>query len=275
MAILLVAVFMVVWALALPGAPDLSRFTARVEPTPIVAPTPEPPQPTATATPAPTPTPPPPTATPTPPPTLTPTPTPTPLPTPTPTPVATPVPTPVGIFLRIDHPANLDVIHGSPEVEISGVTLPRSVLRIAYDSFENPERNINRRADDDGNFTATIPLAEGANIVEITSYDGASNREIRRLLQLTFDPNPPEPFVMITRPRDRAVIADGVLSISGATLPGSQVVINDIIPVQPDEQGLWRAVILLQPGSNRIEASALHQGKTVTDSITVIHRPPG
>ena len=146
-------------------------------------------------------------------------------------------------------------------------------MRIAYDSFENPERSLDLRADGDGSFSATIPLAEGANIVEVTSYDSESDRAVRRLLQLTYAPNPPELFVTITRPRNRDVIADPVLSVSGATLPGARVSLNDIIPAQPDELGLWQAVILLQPGSNRIEATAVQEGKTVSAIITVILRP--
>ena len=185
----------------------------------------------------------------------------------------TPAPTPSGLFLRVDRPANLGVIHGSPEVEIHGATLPWSVLKIAYDSFENPERSLDLRADRDGLFSASIPLAEGANIVEITSYDSASDREARRLLQLTYAPNPPDLFVTITRPRNRTVISDPVLSVSGAALPGARVSLNNIIPAQSDDLGLWQAVILLQPGSNRIEATAVHEGKTVTTSIVVIHRP--
>ena len=165
------------------------------------------------------------------------------------------------------------MIHGPPEVEIQGATLPWSVLKIAYDSFENPERSLDLRADSDGLFSASIPLAEGANIVEITSYDSASDREARRLLQLTYAPDPPELFVAITQPRNRAIIPDPVLTLSGATLPGARVSLNDIIPAQSDDLGLWQAVILLQPGSNRIEVSALHEGETVTTSIVVIHRP--
>ena len=278
LALLLVLVFLAVWGRALPGAPDWPLITARVELAPTPAPTqlpPPTPLPTVapTLTPTPTPTPPPtltPTPTPTPPPTLTPTPAPT---QPPPTPTPTPAPTPTGLFLRVDQPANLDVIHGSPEVEILGATLPWSVLKIAYDSFENPERSLDLRADSDGLFRAAIPLAEGANIVEITSYDSASDREARRLLQLTYAPNPPDLFVTITRPRNRTVISDPVLSVSGAALPGARVSLNGIIPAQSDDLGLWEAVILLQPGSNRIEATAVHEGKTVTTSIVVIHRP--
>ena len=270
---------MAVWGRALPGAPEWPLITVRVEPGPTPAPTRLPPPtpaptiaPTLTPTPAPTRPPPTPAPTPTSAPTLSPTPAPTPTPTP-PTLTPTPAPTPAGLFLRVDQPANLEVIHGPPEVEIQGATLPWSVLKIAYDSFENPERSLDLRADGDGNFSAAIPLAEGANIVEITSYDSASDREARRLLQLTYAQEPPDLFVTISRPRDRTVIADPVLSVSGAALPGARVSLNGIIPAESDERGLWQAVILLQPGSNRVEATAVHEGKTVTASIVVIHRP--
>jgi len=99
LAILLVVVFMAVWGRALPGAPEWPLITVRVEPGPTPAPTRLPPP-----TPAPTPTPTPPTLTP------------------------TPAPTPAGLFLRVDQPANLEVIHGPPEVEIQGATLPWSVV---------------------------------------------------------------------------------------------------------------------------------------------------
>ena len=289
LAFLLVVVFLAAWAIALPGAPNWQIFTARVEPTPAAVPPPATPAPVATPTrppPTPTPTPSPttppptptatpaPTPTPTPPPTPTPTPppTPTPIPSPTPTPAA-PTPTPASLFLTVHHPVNLDVIHGAPEVSISGATLPWSVLRIVYDSLDNQEKSLDLRSDGDGNFAATIRLGEGVNVVKIISYDSASARQMHRFLQLTYDPNPPVLFVTVTGPQDETVVSSRILSVTGTTMPGAQVVLNDIIPAQPDELGVWRADILLQPGANQITASATHQGETVTDSITVTYRP--
>ncbi len=265
LAVLLLATFMMVWALALPAAPEWPPFSARPAPTPPPTPAPTPtPQPPAT------PTPPSPTAT------TAPMPTATPIPTPT-APTPTPQPTQDNFFLRIDRPMNLDVIHGPSEVEIAGSTLPGSELIIIHHSSESDDDDDDDdtpSVDADGKFSVIIELNEGANVVAITAKDSSSGREARQLLQLTYSPDPPELYVVITHPNNNVVITDRVITVTGATLPGAKVDINRIIPAELDALGRWQAVILLQAGSNRIVATAKRDGNEVSTEIIVIHRLP-
>ena len=105
------------------------------------------------------------------------------------------------------------------------------------------------------------------------SHNSASPEPKRQLLQLTYDSTPLVLFVHITQPEDGVTAPNRVLRLSGETLPGAQVVVNEIIPANPDSAGLWQADIVLQPGVNEISVRATHEGKTVTSSITVTHEP--
>ncbi|MDE2683189.1 MAG: hypothetical protein OXI54_03450 [Chloroflexota bacterium] len=154
-----------------------------------------------------------------------------------------------------------------------GTTLPGSVLEVIYDNRDGTGQSKVERADDEGNFIATIPLAEGFNVIEVISENSASPEPKRQLLQLTYDSAPLVLFVNITQPEDGVTVPNRVLRLSGETLPAAQVVVKEIIPVNPDSAGLWQTDILLQPGVNEISVRATHEGKTVTGSITVTYEP--
>ena len=169
------------------------------------------------------------------------------------------------------YPANLDVIRGQPEIDLFGTTLPRSILEVTYESREDMERSIILRADSEGHFIATIPLAEGFNVVEVISNNSASPVAKHQLLQLIYDSTPLTLFLDVTAPEDGSIVSDQVLTVSGETLPGAQVVVNEIIPAPTDNTGRWQANIVLRPGANEITVRAVFEGNEEERVITVTH----
>ena len=246
MVFLLVVVFLAAWALTLPGVPEVP-FESRAPkplPTPTVVPTVPPPTPTQIPVPTPTATPPPPT------------------------------PTPVLQFLNVDHPENLAEIHGPPEANVYGSTLPRSFVVITYVDETGNERNHQVQADGNGDFSAVAPLVVGTNVLEITGYHGDSGQQARQFLQLTYDPVPVTLHLDVTEPRDGATVANEVQTVVGTTLPDARVILNDIIPAKPpDENGRWEADIVLQPGSNEIQVTASRGEERLEATITVTYEP--
>ena len=100
--------------------------------------------------------------------TPTPAPTPTPLPTPTFTPAQTP--TPVPLTLDLLSPEGLELIVIEPTLEITGQTRPDAIVTV-NDSLAEP--------DIDGQFTATVALDFGPNVIEIiASVASGESREI-------------------------------------------------------------------------------------------------
>ncbi len=262
---------MAVWALALPGVPDLptsARARATITPTPAHSV-----QPSPTATPIATPTPPPPTNTPVPTRTPPPTATPAAINTPTQEPAPTATPSAPAHFLVVHHPDNLEVIRGPAEVTVFGATLPGSILEVSYDHAEGAGQDVTVRANDEGNFLATIPLAEGFNVIEVISHNSSSREPQRSLLQLTYDSAPLKPFLTVAQPQDDALATNRVLRLWGETLPGSEVLVNDIIPATFSADGVWEARIALRPGTNEIEIQATFEGQTVSTSVTVTYEP--
>ncbi len=171
----------------------------------------------------------------------------------------------------VHHPFNLDVIRGNPEIDLFGTTLPGSILEVTYDSRQDMERSIILRADVQGNFIATIPLAEGFNVIEVISNNSASPEPKHQLLQLIYDSTPLTLFLDVTNPQDGATVGSQVLTISGETLPGAQVVVNEIIPAAADTSGRWQANIILQPGANAITVRAIFEGDEEEELITVTY----
>ena len=261
--------FLATWALSVPGVPDL-RFRVRANPAPapmIQTPAPAPTLPPATPTLAPTVPP-----TPLPQPTLTPTlqPTATPPPTSTPPP---PEPTPVRQFLAVHRPQHLDAIHGSPQVVVAGSTLPWSFVEIIYASGAEVERDLRVQADGGGDFSATVPLAEGVNVLEVVSYHGASAQQERQFLQLRYAPMAPTLELIIDEPANGEIVPHRVLTIVGQTDPDAQVVLNDIVPAHPDDEGRWQATIFLQRGPNEIHVTSSLADETIQTNITVVYEP--
>ena len=173
----------------------------------------------------------------------------------------------------VHHPENLAVIRDAPEVDVFGTTLPGSILEMTYDNPEHTEQVVTVRADREGNFIATIPLAEGFNVIEVISHHSASPEPQRRSLQLTYDSAPLRLFLTITQPEEDATVSERVLNLSGETLPGALVVVNDIIPATLDSEGRWEASILLRRGVNEINVRASHIRNVETASITVTYEP--
>jgi hypothetical protein len=107
---------------------------------------------------------------------ITPTPTLTLTPTPISTPTPTPTPTPTALFLEIVEPANESIV-GTASIILSGTTIPGAVVSISVDD----EIEI-ADVDEQGNFSATVTLAEGPNYIEVLASDQEGNEEYSTLV---------------------------------------------------------------------------------------------
>ncbi len=165
------------------------------------------------------------------------------------------------------------MVRGDPEIDVTGTTLPRSILEVTYQDMDGPKISITLRADHRGNFAAAIPLSDGFNLVEVISHNSASAEPRRQLLQLIYDSRPLALFVEITEPAFGATVNAAVLTVSGNTLPGARVVLNEIIPAAVDETGAWSASILLRPGANQVSVVATHERSLESTFINVDYVP--
>ena len=151
--------------------------------------------------------------------------------------------------------------------------MPRSLLQITYQGGGNPKANVTLQADHKGDFDVPIRLSDGFNLVEVISYNSASPEPRRQLLQLTYDSRPLRLFVEIDKPEFGATVNEAVLTVTGATLPGARVVLNEIIPADVDESGIWTANILLKPGPNQVSVVARYE-RTLESTFINVHYDP-
>ncbi len=88
-----------------------------------------------------------------------------------PTPTPTPTPTPAALFLEIVEPENESTV-STASIIVSGSTIPGAVVSILVDT-EIAIADV----DEQGNFSATVTLAEGPNYIEVLASDQEGNEE--------------------------------------------------------------------------------------------------
>lgn len=87
----------------------------------------------------------------------------------------TPTPTPTALFLEIIEPENESIV-GTASIIVSGITVPGAVVSISVDDdLEIAD------VDEQGNFSATVTLAEGPNYIEVLASDRQGNEEYSTL----------------------------------------------------------------------------------------------
>ena len=154
---------------------------------------------------------------------------------------------------------------------MSGYTLPRSFVVITYvDKFQN-ESDLQVQADGNGDFSALVPLIGGTNVLEITGY-GTSGQQARQFLQLDYSGTETPLELVIIEPED-GTVPHQELTVIGTTAPDALVVINDIIPAHPDEEGRWEATMFLQRGLNEIRITATLESQTASATINIEYEP--
>ena len=107
---------------------------------------------------------------------ITPTLTPTHTPTLTPTHTPTPTSASIALFLEIVEPENESTV-STESIIVSGSTIPGAVVSISVDDdIEIAD------VDEQGNFSATVTLAEGPNYIEVLASDQEGNEEYSTLV---------------------------------------------------------------------------------------------
>ena len=121
-------------------------------------------------------------------------------------------------------------------------------------------------------FSGTVNLSEGANLITIIATDGASNTTTREL-NLTLDTLIPQ--VVINSPSDGATTPDSTIEVSGSAVDAnlSSVIVNGIIA--PVVTGQWTVNLSLTEGANTISAIATDlAGNQSVSSIKVTREIP-
>ncbi len=85
----------------------------------------------------------------------------------TPTPPPTVTPPPVGFFLQVTEPKDESIVTTSI-ISVSGTTNQDAVVSVNGETVE---------VDEQGNFTTTVALEEGPNIIEVIASDFEGNEE--------------------------------------------------------------------------------------------------
>jgi hypothetical protein len=172
--------------------------------------------------------------------------------------------------VTLTSPGNLSYLNLSPTTVNGTVSDPQATVVI----------NSIQAAVANGKFSASIPLAEGPNLLTATatSVSGAVGTAS---LQVTLDTTPPH--VTITSPTDRFVTTAATVSVAGnvndivvGTVNSQQATVKvNGIASQVANRTFLATNVPLSMGSNTILAVAVDQaGNAATTQVTVIRKPP-
>ncbi len=123
-------------------------------------------------------------------------------------------------------------------------------------------------------FSAVVPLVEGANTITAVVTDGFA-RSASAVIQVVRDPVVEELAIQITSPADGAIVDNLTVNVSGTVTVGATVKVNGIDAAVSG--GQFSATIPLAVGENTITAVARNAGGTLrsaTITVTRIDRPP-
>lgn len=172
--------------------------------------------------------------------------------------------------VTITSPASLSYLNLSPTT-VTG-TVSDSNATVVINSISAPVAN--------GAFSATIPLAEGPNILTATATS-ASGAAGSASITVTLDTTPPH--VTITSPPDKFVTTDSSISVAGnvndivvgtVNSQQAQVKVNGIAS-QVANRTFLATNVPLSIGSNTIQAVAVDRsGNSATTQITVTRQTP-
>ena len=172
--------------------------------------------------------------------------------------------------VKITSPADLSYLNLSPTTVTGTVSDPQA--KIIINSISVPNAN--------GSFSATIPLAEGPNILTATATS-ASGSVGTSSIQVNLDTTPPH--VTITSPTNQFVTTSASISVAGnvndivvGTVNSQQakVTVNGIAS-QVANRTFLAPSVPLNMGSNTIQAVAVDRaGNSATTQVTVVRQAP-
>ncbi len=113
-----------------------------------------------------------------------------------------------------------------------------------------------------------LQLEPGKNVIRITAWDQWDNVVTQAYTVIYRQTR--ELYVSLTAPRNGAALPEPSVQVTGATLPGAEVTVNNVA-VRPDAAGLFRALINLTGSGpeHTIEVSARLDGQEATVERTV------
>ena len=133
----------------------------------------------------------------------------------------------------------------------------------------------NRRAivSNVGEFSVTVLLDEGVNVVEVIATDSFGD-QLREFIAVTFVMPTPAPFVLlVTDPLGTLVVATEFIAVEGRTLPQATVLVNGV-GLGVDEDGDFSTEVRLSRGVNTIEVVARNiDGQVLRVQRTVLYSP--
>jgi hypothetical protein len=172
--------------------------------------------------------------------------------------------------VTITTPTNLGFLNISPTT-VTG-TVSDATAAVVINSITAPVAN--------GVFTASVPLAEGPNILTATATS-ASGSAGSASITVTLDTTPPH--VTITSPTDQFVTTDSSISVAGnvndivvgtVNSQQAQVKVNGVAG-QVANRTFLATSVLLSMGGNTIQAVAIDRaGNSATTQITVTRQQP-
>jgi len=177
----------------------------------------------------------------------------------------TPVMPETNFFLTVTQPTN-ESITDAGKVQVIGITVPGAVVSVNGDVAE---------VDKEGNFTMTVFLEEGPNLIEVVASDLDGHQKNYSSTIIFVPSDVPETgfFLTVTQPAENSSTNNDEVEVKGQTTSGAVVTVNGEL-AEVDSEGNFIKVIFIEEGPNLIEVVASDiEGNQESCTLVVICEP--
>jgi len=177
----------------------------------------------------------------------------------------TPVTPETNFFLTVTQPTSESIIDAG-KVEVIGSTVPGAVVSVNGNLVE---------VDKEGNFTKTVFLEEGPNLIEVIASDLDGNQKDYSSTIIFVPSGVPETgfFLTIAQPDENSSTNNDELEVKGQTTTGAVVTVNGEL-AEVDSEGNFTKTVFLEEGPNLIEVVASDlKGNQESRTLIIIYEP--
>jgi hypothetical protein len=149
----------------------------------------------------------------------------------------------------------------SASLQLAGFTSPKAKVFVLKNGSEDQQVD----ADDSGNFTVTLLLSDGENIISAYAKNDDLESEVSQEYTTLYDNE--QPKLEITEPVDGQTVQgkkNQTVTVKGTTESKSRVYLNDRL-VFAGEDGSFSTSHRLNPGENTLTFRVVDQAGNVTD----------
>lgn len=125
--------------------------------------------------------------------------------------------------------------------------------------------------DSNGNFSLSVKLSEGINIIKAKSIEEKGESEFSESVSIDYKKNPPD--LTIESPSDGETTKESNFNVRGKTDPSARVTVSDFRAIV-NSNGNFSYRLALREGENEVKVIAVDEAGNKTEKVIKLHYSP-